>query len=202
MKKRHTILCSLMLYILPTLCFAQTTLPNAPSATNHPEQLSSTYIPPTQGERFKFYLKHTYGISSVLEAAIRGGIEQKREEPSAWSQNGQGYANRFGSSMGQIALRGTTSYVLADVFKEDLRYCDTCTRSKFKAALEDTFMARKGQDGHEALSIARIVAPWSGSAVAITTWYPSGYGGAEVARQAGLGYGFQFLRNYIHELTH
>jgi len=163
---------------------------------------SPIYTPPTQSERFKMYLKHTYGVSSVIEAAVRGGIEQKREEPSEWPQDGQGYLDRFGSSMGQIAIRGTTSYVLADLFKEDLRRCSTCTNSKFKAALEDTFMARKGEDGHEALSVARIVAPWSGSAVAIETWYPSGYGGAEIARQASLSYGFQFLRNYIRELTH
>jgi hypothetical protein len=105
--------------------------------------------------------------------------------------------------MGQEAIRGTTSYVLADVFKEDLRPCGTgCTDSKFNAALEDTFMARKGEDGHEAFSIARLAAPWAGSAVAVKTWYPSGYGGAEITREASFSYGFQFIRNYIRELAH
>lgn len=203
MKRRRTILWSLALCTLPSICSAQQSLPNAPGPADPASKPASpVYVPPTQGERFKAYLKHTYGISSVIEAAARGGIEQKRGEPSEWPQGGQGYADRFGSSMGQIAIRGTTSYVIADLFKEDLRRCTSCTNSKFKAALEDTFMARKGEDGHEALSVARIVAPWSGSAVAIKTWYPSGYGGGEIARQASLSYGFQFLRNYIHELTH
>lgn len=189
----------------PFFCSAQQSLPDAPSAAaSGAAPVSPVYSPPTQGERFKAYITHTYGIKSIVEAAVRGGIEQKRDEPSQWPQGGQGYADRFGSSMGQIAIRGTTSYVLADIFKEDLRITpcgSSCTKSKFKAALEDTFMARKGQNGHETFSVARVVAPWAGSAVAINTWYPSGYGGSEIARQASFSYGFQFIKNYIRELT-
>lgn len=203
--ERYELILLGTLCVIPFTCHGQQTLPNAPSATMPVKKPTTRmYSPPTQGERFRAYLKHTYGLSAILEAGVRGGIEQKRDEPSQWPQGGQGYADRFGSSMGQIAVRGTTSYVLADIFKEDLRItpCGSpCSKSKFKAALEDTFMARKGDDGHEAISVARIAAPWAGSAVAINTWYPSGYGGSEVARQAGFSYGFQFIRNYIRELT-
>ena len=48
--------------------------------------------------------------------------------------------------------------------------------SKFKAALQDVFLARKGVDGHNAFSVARLVGPAAGSAIAINAWYPSAYG--------------------------
>jgi len=162
------------------------------------------YSPPTQGERFKSYLKHTYWIGSILEAGARAGIEQARDNPSQWPQGGQGYADRFGSDMGEIAIRGTTEYLVADMFKEDLRFIpcrSACSESAFKRALEDTFTARKGDDGHRAFSVARLVGPVSGSAVAIDTWYPKGLGGAEIARHVGFSYGFSFIRNYLREVS-
>ena len=80
----------------------------------------------------------------------------------------------FGSAMGEIAVRGTTEYLVGDAFKEDLRFrpCRGCSvESKFRAALEDTLQARKGDDGHTAFSVARLVGPVSGSLVA-QTWMP------------------------------
>lgn len=64
------------------------------------------------GERFKTYLKHTCSVSSVLEAAIRGGIDQARDSPTQWPEGAQGYADRFGSVMGQVAIRGTAEYAV------------------------------------------------------------------------------------------
>jgi hypothetical protein len=150
----------------------------------------------------KAYLKATYGIQPVIEAAIRGGLEQEGNRPSQWPQGAQGYADRFGSAMGQIAIRGTTEYVVSDIFHEDLRFipcASPCTQSIFTRALEDTFTARKGEDGHRAFSVARIVGPVSGAAVATDTWYPAGYGGSEIAKEAGLSYGLIYLRSLIKE---
>jgi hypothetical protein len=167
----------------------------------------SSYSPPTQAERFTSYLRHTLGIASFLEAGVRGGIQQARNTPSQWGQGGDAYAERFGSSFGHIAIRGTTEYLLADVFKEDIRFISrsssnsTNPSSKFKAALADTFLARKGDDGHNAFSIARLAGPVAASAIAVSAWYPSGYGRAEIAREVGISFGFQFARNFLRELA-
>jgi hypothetical protein len=202
---KRTVVVACLICAGPLACQAQQSLPDAPNTTVlQSAPATSSYSPPTQGERFKAYVKHTYGLTSILEAGIRGGIDQARDKPTEWPQGGQGYADRFGSAIGQIAIRGTTEYVVADLFKEDIRVIpcgSSCTKSKFKAALDDTFLARKGEDGHESLSIARLVGPWSGSAVAVNTWYPSGYGGSEIVRQAGFSYGFEFIKNYIRELS-
>ena len=191
--------------ICASACCAQQTPPDAPSATtSSAKPARSSYSPPTQSARFKTYITHTYGVFSILEAGARGGIDQARDRPSQWPQGGQGYADRFGSGMGEIAVRGTTEYLLGDIFREDLRFMpcrSACSDSKIKAALQDTFTARKGEDGHRAFSVARLVGPLSGAAVATNTWYPSGYGGTEIARKAGYSYGFAFARNLIRELT-
>ena len=182
---------------------ASSSLPDAPSITVTKNTVAAQYIPPTQRERFKAYVGHTYGITSFVEAGVRAGIEQARGNPSQWDDGGSGYAERFGSAVGERAVRGTTEYLVADIFREDLRYqrCSSpCAESPFKSAFEDTFTARKGEDGHRAFSVARIVGPISGSVVAVNTWYPSGSGKSESVRQIGLTYGLTYTRNLIHEL--
>jgi hypothetical protein len=193
--------------LFPFTCPAQQAPPSLPDAPK-PSQpayrpTSPSYSPPTQNQRFKAYLHSTYGIPSIVEAGVRGGIDQARDHPSEWPEGGQGYADRFGSAMGEIAIRGTTEYLFADIFREDLRHqrCDSpCSDSVFKRALEDTFTARKGEDGHRAFSVARLVGPISGSAVAVNTWYPATSGKSETVRQVGTHFGFVFGRNLIREL--
>jgi len=205
--KKYAIYLLGVLGLLPLTCAAQQAPPDIPDAPkpSHSALTSAPFLysPPTQRERFKNYLRHTYGITSIVEAGVRGGIEQATDNPSEWPQGAQGYADRFGSAMGQIAIRGTTEYVFSDLFREDLRYlpCPSpCADSAFKRALEDTFTARKGEDGHHAFSVARILGPISGSVVAVNTWYPGGTAKSESVRETARTFGFVFARNLIHEL--
>ena len=205
--EKHSILLLVVLALSSLTCNAQQTTPqrpDPPAPKKQGEELAgSSYTPPTQGERFKSYLGHTFGITSLVEAGVRAGIEQARNNPSQWPQGAEGYGDRFGSSMGQIAARGTTEFVAAEIFREDIRFIPRSSsgpQSRFKAALEDTFLARKGEDGHNALSIAHLVGPAAGSAIAVSAWYPSGYGGAEIARGAAISYGFRFVGNLLREL--
>ena len=201
--KIASIFCMFSLAGLP--CMAQhstSALPDAPSPAIHVAG-PPLYSPPTQSERFKNYVLSTFGPFPIVEAVIRGGIQQERDNPSEWPQGGQGYADRFGSAMGEIAVQGTTEYVLGDLLKEDLRVIPCgCSDSKFKVALADTFTARRGEDGHRSLSIARMVGPVTGTLVAYKTWYPSGTPRNEIESEIGLSYGFVFLVNLIRESTH
>jgi hypothetical protein len=171
-----------------------TPTPSATRLANRP------YSPPTQGERFKSYLKQTYGIMSLFEAGMHAGIAQARDNPSQWPEGAEGYGDRFGSAYGEIVVRGTTEYALADLFREDVRRvrCShPCGESRFKIAFDNTFLARKGDDGHEAFSVARVISPFSGSAVAVNTWYPGGSGGKDIAKEAALQFGLRYIRNLI-----
>lgn len=188
-------------------CLAQQSATDVPDAPK-PQvmaQASLNYRPPTQGERFRYYVRHTYGIASVIEAGVRGGIDQGLDRPSQWPEGAEGYADRFGSAMGEIAVRGTTEYVFSDLFREDLRRipCDSsCPDSAFVRALDDTFTARKGADGHRAFSVARLLGPVAAGVIARETWYPGGYTDKQVVGEVGVNYGFTFLRCYVWELIH
>lgn len=170
----------------------------APAAVETQLSPVTVYTPPTQQERFTTYLRHTYSLASLLEAGAHAGIQQARDHPQQWPEGAQGYGQRFGSAAGMIAVRGTTQYLLADVFREDLRY-EQHRQSKLQAAFEDTFTCRRGSDGHRAFSFARLIGPIAASAVATSTWYPAGYGRREIAKEAGLNYGFVFVRNLVRE---
>lgn len=190
---------------LPLYSTAQQTTPNVPNppAPSQVALSASTYTPPTETERLRTYFRHTYGLGSILEAAARGGIDQARDRPSEWPQGGQGYADRFGSAMGEVAIRGTTQYLIGAALGEDLRIKRCRERSfddKFKSAFKDTFTARKGKDGHTAFSVARIVGPISGSVVAKNTWYPSTDGRSETAQGIGISFGMVFGRNLVKEI--
>ncbi len=203
MSKKLLLLFAIAASAIP--CLAQDSssdLPQAPSpSTARPA--APAYVKPTQGERFKDYLLHTYGPVPIIEAAVRGGIQQARDTPPGWPQGGQGYADRFGSNMGEIAVRGTTEYVLADLFREDIRVRSCgCSSSVFVSALADTFTAPRGDDGHRSVSIARLLGPVSGGMVANYTWYPSNAPRREVGTEIGLNYGFVFLTNLVRESFH
>ncbi|HTW80695.1 MAG TPA: hypothetical protein VME23_14205 [Terracidiphilus sp.] len=195
------------LYLTTVSCLAQQGTADMPDAPK-PQvttQASLTYRPPTQGERFRYYAKHTYGIASVIEAGVRGGIDQGLDRPSQWPEGASGYADRFGSAMGEIAVRGTTEYVFSDLFREDLRRtpCDSsCTESALTRAFEDTFTARKGPDGHRAFSVARFLGPIAAGVVERETWYPGGYSDKNIVGEVGVNYGFTFVRSYLRELIH
>lgn len=186
-------------------CLAQQSAADMPDAPK-PQgmtQASLIYRPPTQGDRFRYYVRHTYGIASVIEAGVRGGIDQGLNRPSQWPEGAQGYADRFGSAMGEIAVRGTTEYVFSDLFREDLRRtpCDSsCTESALTRAFDDTFTARKGADGHRAFSVARLLGPVAAGVAERETWYPGGYSDKNIVGEVGVNYGFTFIRSYLREL--
>lgn len=156
------------------------------------------YTPPTHREKFQAYVSQTYSVGSLLEAGVDAGISQALHQPIQWQEGATGYAMRFGSAAGEIIVRGTTEYGLGEIFREDLRRFRDPGTSKFQAALEDTFTARKGADGHHAFSVARILGPISGGFVA-ETWKPGGHN--ETAKGIAITYGLVFVRNLIFELS-
>jgi hypothetical protein len=176
--------------------------PSVPDAespvANKPDH---AYTAPTHAEKFQTYIRHTYGLGSFFEAAVRAGIDQARDRPTQWPEGAEGYAERFGSAMGTIIVHGTTSYALSELFKEDLRHVPCRANcSKLKAAFEDTFTARKGEDGHRNISIARLVGPISGALVA-STWRPDGLNSRhETIGGIGITYGLVFMRNLVREM--
>jgi hypothetical protein len=196
-----------ILYLSAVTCMAQQGAADLPDAPRQQPRTSAslTYTPPTQQERFRNYVRHTFSISSLLEAGVRGGIGQALDRPSQWPQGAEGFGDRMGSAAGEIVVRGSTEYLVADLFREDLRRtrCDSpCEQSALARAFDDTFVARRGDDGHRAFSVARLVGPIAAGTVAKETWYPGGSSNRQLAGEIGLNYGFTFVRSYVWELAH
>ena len=196
--RRAQLLLLAALAAAPFLCAQQ-----SPSAQSDAVNAAPPYRPPTHSEAFHAYVSRTYGFGSILEAGVRAGIDQARLQPSQWPEGAQGYAERYGSAMGEIVVRRTTEYALGEIFREDLRLLpcrSNCSGSKFEAALEDTFTARKGSDGHRAFSVARIIGPIAGSLVA-ETWKPGDNARGQTAKGIGLTFGLVFVRNLALEFV-
>jgi len=178
------------------VCAQQTPPQNPdPTAVSNP-----AYEPPTHSEKFHTYLKHTFGIGSILTAGVHAGIDQAQHKPSEWPEGAEGYAQRFGSALGAHVARGTTAYAFGELFHEDLRYVH-CTpncsvSNRFRIAFENTFTAAKGDDGHREFSAARFLGPISGGFVS-STWRPNGFKAKGVAREIGLNYSLGFARNLV-----
>jgi hypothetical protein len=164
---------------------------------------SRSYEPPTKGQHFRSYLFDSYGLTALVRAGIRAGILQARDQPSEWGQGSQGFAERFGSVMGEEAISGATRYLLSSAFGEDDRYfrCQGCSFSqKIGNAFVSEFTARRGQDGHRTFSVPQVVSPFAGPLVARNTWYPGSYSGANALQEVGFSFGSRFVMNVIREL--
>jgi hypothetical protein len=199
-----TITRCLIFAINAVALMAQQGSPPNPSSGSGSANLTTNvpYSPPTHAERFQMYIHHTLGPDTIFMAAVWAGIGQAEHSPRLWPEGAKGYAERFGSVMGREAVRGTAAYALGEVFREDLRYvhCAGCSTSgKIKTAFLNTFAARKGKDGHEDLSLTRLLAPIPGGIVA-STWLPGKYDASVIGREIGFTYVFGLGKNLIVEL--
>lgn len=177
------------LVALPGLARSQSAvLPDAPSATatvSPSPRLEPIYSRPIHTTMVRNYVFDTFGPYPLAGAGFASGISQLTDSPPEWHQGVEGYAKRFGSDFGRTAIATTARYALSEVLKEDTLYyrCE-CSGMvpRFRHAVLSTVTARHGQDGHRALSLSALVAPYVGSTVAVYGWYPDRYGAKDAFR--------------------
>jgi hypothetical protein len=165
-------------------------LPDAPDpaknqANSAPVQRDLTYVRPTQRTMIKNYIFSAYGPYPLAISAVGAGINQFNNSPPEWQQGIEGYAKRYGSNYGILAVGMTTRYALSEAMKEDAMYYRCECRGIFPRlshALISTLTARRGEDGHRVFSVPALVAPYAGSSAAIYGWYPSRYGAKDAFR--------------------
>lgn len=137
------------------------------------------YHRPTDKQKFHAYLFDTFGPYPFLAAATAGAISQATNSPPEWQQGFGAYGARFASNYGIAMITTTTRYGLAEALHEDTLYY-RCSCKGFFPRLEhsliSTFTARRGEDGHQVLSLPAIAAPYAGTMIAVAGWYPDRYG--------------------------
>lgn len=162
---------------------------------------ASSYRPPSAQDRFRQYLQDAYGPTAILAAAATAGIDQSRNAPPEWKQGATGFAERFGSRFGELAIAETTRYALASIVHQDTKYYRCACAGVFPRlghALLSSATARTA-DGHRVVSIPDLVAPYAGGLAATSAWYPDRFGPKDGLRLGTISLGIRAGLNMVRE---
>ena len=135
----------------------------------------SNYTPLTGAERWKLYIKMTYGsagpyLSPIVIALL---LDQANGTPRQWGGGFPGFGRRLASRAGNAVLQGTFQAPLAAVLHEDVRYIPTSHHSFQRRALHAILYSflTYNDKGHPTLNIANLTAFYASTAVT-TAWLP------------------------------
>ncbi len=177
-----------LLATLPPAARSQATpYAELPSVTTNtvPVPPTFTYVRPTERETFRSYVFNAYGPYAIAAAGLASGFNQLSNTPPEWHQGAKGYGRRFASNYGMGIVSTTTLYGLSEALREDPLYYRCECRGvfpRFNHAVLSTVTARRGRDGHRAISVSAVLSAYAGSAVAVYGWYPDRFGAKDVLR--------------------
>jgi hypothetical protein len=193
-------------------CFGQTpdADPQPANAVPAPKLNAAplVYIPMTQSDRARHYVKSMFSLESFARSAVGAGIRQWTDTPVEWGQGADGYAKRFAHSFGENMVRQTITYGLSSALDEDNRYFRS-ERTGFGPrtmyAVESTFLARRS-DGTRKVSYSRIIGLVA-TAFISRTWQPPSLRGpshamGSLGTAAGTEIGFNVVREFLPSLLH
>lgn len=86
-----------------------------PRMVVHPSPMSAE-------EKWKYYLKSTYGPKSIAYSLFGAGIKQAQDSVPEWGQGMEGYSKRFASGFGQKAIKRSVQHGLGGLLGEAPRY--------------------------------------------------------------------------------
>jgi hypothetical protein len=178
---------------------------STPSAQQAPGALprsSVSYPPPmTNGEKFHYYLRTTYGPQSFFFIAAGSAINQARDSVSAWGQGWDGYGKRFGSAFGQMTIKQSSLFGLKTAFHEDPRYFVSGKSGlwdrSFYAATQ-VFIAHKDGGGTRP-NFTGLASTFAGSYFS-RQWHPDSYHTwGDYLSSFGISTGISMAKNVFNE---
>jgi hypothetical protein len=131
------------------------------------------FTPLTASERLRLYLKGAFGPSSIVKAAVAGGIGQWSGTPKEWGGGAEAFGERVGNSYAKHVIRETLQYGASAALREDNRYIrstDTGFWRRSKHAIGSTFLARNDA-GQQHFAYSRLGSA-AGSAFISRIWQP------------------------------
>jgi hypothetical protein len=132
--------------------------------------------PLTPGEKSELALKNVFGLGSLAGSVSSTGLRHLANSPEEWGQGPGGFARRFGSFYGRLAIRESITLGSDLAFKTEPRY-DRCEcsgiRNRTFHALRRVIIARR-DNGKEMLNISSIAGAFGGAFIA-DQWYPDRY---------------------------
>jgi hypothetical protein len=160
-----------------------------PSAVG-PPQPAPSYVEPTQQQKLHNYLYEAFGPYPLAWTMFVAGYHQAKHDPPDWREGLPGFGERYASDFGNSAVNITTRFALAEKLHEDTMYY-RCACSgvwpRLRHAVYWTAFAHRGEDGHAALAVPALVAPYVANMTAVYAWYPSRYGAKDAFRMGNYG---------------
>ena len=77
--------------------------------------------PLTTGENLAIHLHRVVGPGALFFDTFRAGINELKNDPGAWTRDGDGYAKRFGSAAGSNGVREMVGFGLDSALHTDPR---------------------------------------------------------------------------------
>ena len=152
--------------------------------------VTPVYHEPLQQQKRSNYLFEAYGPYPLAWTTLVAGLHQATRTPPEWREGWPGYGERYASDFGTSAVNINVRFGLAEALDEDTLYYRCACRGvwpRLEHAVVWTAMAHRGADGHKALAVPTIVAPYAASATAVYGWYPRRYGAKDAFRMGNYG---------------
>jgi hypothetical protein len=134
--------------------------------------------------RLREYRRKLYGARAIGGSAAAAGIGTLRNVPREWGGGAVGFGKRFGSYLGEHAVKETIEMGVAALRHEDLRYHPSNlhgTWPRMEYAIKSTFIVPRTNRPGKTVALGRISGS-IGSGLISRIWQP--------ASTAGLGAGF------------
>jgi hypothetical protein len=166
------------------------------------------YVPLTEHERLRLYLKKLVSPEAVFRSAAGAGIDQGMDTPKEWGEGSVGYARRFASAYAEHVVRETLMFGSSTALHEDNHYVrsgETGFGKRLKYALESSVLARH-DDGTRHLSFSKVGSTLGASFI-WRIWQPPSTNSVGDAMEnfgiaMGVSAGFDVAREFLPDLLH
>jgi len=177
----------------------------SPTTSQSPSSIPRAAIvqnsPMNGREKFRHYLRTTYGPGSLGYTAFTAGIAQARGSVNEWGGGMEGYGKRYASSLGQKAVSRSIWQGLGFLMHEDPRYFRSNRSgigSRTLYAASQSFISHKDSGGTR-FGFTKLAGALGGGAIS-RQWYPDRYHTTEdYLIGGGVSMGWNMARNVFSE---
>ncbi len=125
------------------------------------------------GQKFELFVDNSISVNAVTWSALGSAVGQADDSPTGFEQGWDGYAKRFGSSMGrQASSEFFGTFLLASALHEDPRFYAEINPTFFHAmkySLQRIFVMRS-DDGRDVVAWSRLAGPAMAEGLANVYW--------------------------------
>ena len=162
----------------------------SPPLIEAPQPANSSYVQPSQQQKLHNYLFEAFGPYPVAWTTIVAGYHQAKRNPPDWREGMAGFGERYASDFGNSVVNNTTRYAVAAALHEDTMYyrcaCSGVWPRVAHAVYWSAFVHRDA-DGHAAVGVPVLVAPYAANMTAVYGWYPRRYRAKDAFRMGNYG---------------